>query len=113
MKVFFSVLVLIAVTVININYLSDVSWMARLIVILLGFGVIWWIHNGNKCPKCKKAHAIGVINREPIHSSAAFRKKDGNGNYHTYHRVTEIVTRQCKYCSYEFAKQETREEQLD
>ena len=110
MKAILSIFVLVAVTIVCMNVTDGVG---RFCFIFLAFAIILWIYHGNKCPKCKKAHALDEISRVPISYSHNYPKKDANGTVHRYQKVTENVTRRCKYCSYEFNKVETREEQLD
>ena len=110
MKAILSIFVLVAATIVCMNINEGA---ARCCFIVCAFAIIFWIYHGNKCPKCKKAHALDEISRVPINYSQPYPKKDANGTRHSYHKVTENVTRRCKYCSYEFDKAETREEQLD
>lgn len=104
-------LVLIAATIINIKS-PGTDMLERGFIIILALILVWWIMRGNKCPKCGEPHAMKVISKTPIHSSATYSKKDSDGKYYTYHKVTERVTRQCKHCSHRTEKQEEREEKL-
>ena len=103
----------VLIVAIGVNINPDLDLLNRIGVIIGALVAIWWIMWGNRCPNCKEPHAMKVISKTPIHSSATYSKKDDRGNYHTYHRVTERITKQCKHCSHKTVSQREREEQLN
>ena len=66
--------------------------------------------NSNFVPNNELHKMPSAVIREPAPVITAVKNNDGS--YSTYHKITEMVTRRCKYCYHEYERKETREEKL-
>ena len=110
LKFWAAVTIIIAITA---SIVIDIDWIVKAIFLFFAFLLAYWIRYGGKCPKCGEPHAMCVVDREVLRNSGTFRKKDSDGKYHYYDKITELVTRRCEYCDYETVNEEQRDERLD
>lgn len=68
------------------------------IVIYVVYKILWLIFWKNKCPYCKKRHALRVVDTEFLGTTKTKKEKQPDGSYATIHYNKVKIIKKCKYC---------------